>query len=129
MKVFDAVDTVCFGFALALVVLCATACHPVDDAVDNGVESATTACQDAVDEAIAQVKAEVVTEVWALCSAAYEQVQQDLQETYERGCLPYLDGLLSSYLTTHGCKKTGNASVGVVWVCTATDMCPVEVEP
>lgn len=99
------------------------ACHPVDDAVDNGVESATTACQQAVDEAIAQVKAEVVSEVWALCSAAYEQVQADLQETYEAGCLPYLDGLLSSYLTTHGCHKTGNASVGVVWVCTGTAMC------
>jgi hypothetical protein len=113
--------------ALGLVMM--LACHPVDDAVDDGVVSATEACQKAVDEAVDQVKAEVVAEVWALCSAAYEQVQQDLQETYEQGCLPYLDGLLSSYLTTHGCKKTGNASVGVVWVCTATDMCPSEAVP
>lgn len=129
MRTFDALDAVCFGFALAMVVLACSGCHPVDDAVDNGVESATAACQAAVDEAIVEVKAEVVAEVWQLCSAAYEQVQQDLQETYERGCIQYLDGLLTSYLTTNGCKKTGNASVGVVWICTDTDMCPVEAAP
>jgi hypothetical protein len=102
---------------VAFVLLVVAACSPVDDAVNDS----SAACQAAIDEAIPKLRAEV----WELCSAAYEQVQADLQATYEAGCLPYLEGLMVSWLEGKGCVVHGNPTIGVTWTCTDTDVCPV----